>query len=135
MGSASELTEDQRKIVEKFINKCRYAVIGTVGNGTKVRLAVLTNLKEQTLDDIYFVSKVDTEKVTHLKENPECEILYARKRGQVMIHGRAVVIEDTEIDYDNFYMAGIEEYFPLEIGKDNLCFIRVYPEEIRAMIL
>ncbi len=134
IGPVSGIAPEQRKKIERFINKSRYAAFATTGDGKGVRLAYMTNHGRQTLDDLFFVSTAEGEKMDQLRQNPECEIMFARRRGQVMIHGQAVILEADEMEQDDL-MIELMEYFPMEVPAQKLSFIRIVPTEVRAMIL
>lgn len=93
-GKVSEMTDEQVERSLKFINKCRYCVIGTINEDDGIHLSILTTQEKQELKEIWFITRTSTQKVVDLEKDARCEVLYTDNDNQITLTGRGEIVTE-----------------------------------------
>lgn len=133
MGNLEEMTAQDKKEAESFIAAREYGIIATSDSKTGARLSALANLPGSTLNESYYATEIDTQKVKNIQENPRCEFMYTDGHGQIMLSGKAQIINDVE-SKKAIWMDWMEEYFPGGPESSKMCIVKFTTESVRAML-
>ncbi|MCC8036324.1 MAG: pyridoxamine 5'-phosphate oxidase family protein [Rikenellaceae bacterium] len=133
-GKISEMTDKQIKKAVKFINKCRYCILGTINEQDGLHLSILTTQEKQELQEIWFITRTSTQKVVDLQKDPRCEILYTDNDNQITLTGKGEIVTEPIIKklMSNMW---VEKYIPEGPESDEMSLIKFIPEKIDAIIV
>jgi len=134
MGDSSGMNEEQRKTALDFIVSREYITFATDNKETGPRLSALNNLPGQKITELYFGTDVNSQKVKNLWDNPVCEIMYTDGCSQIMLSGKATVVNDPEIKKEKWQPEMIEHFTDGPEGEV-YCVIKFEPFGVRAMIV
>jgi len=133
-GMISSMSEKERLLVEEFIRRCTYVVIGTNHEEYGVRLSSLANLPGQSLDAFYFVSHLRSQKVVNIMGDPVCEIIMFKEDGsELIIRGSGEIVTDIACKKLK-WESGMVSWYPGGPEDENFCLVRLTPESIRCRI-
>lgn len=134
LGEISQMSEQQRNEVEKFIKSLEFGIIATNNPETGARLSALNNLAGQTLQQLHYGTESSSQKVKNILLDPRCEVMYTNAAGgQIMLSGTAEIITDTETK-KRLWQEWMNEYSPEGPEGNGVCIICFNPVSIRAMI-
>lgn len=132
-GSVSSMDEDQIHRALRFINKCKYCVIGTVDPQQGVHLAILTTQEKEALDELWFVTPTDTRKVENIRRDGRCELLYTDNDNQINLVGRSEIVMDPEKKKE-LADIWVKLYVGVKPESDQMALIRFVPEQIDSIV-
>lgn len=139
-GSAQDMQPDGKEKVLKFINETEFLTIGTVDEETGTRLSVLSKLKGDSLEELYFTTALDSHKIKNLQKNPACELMFymdkfsEEKAGQVNFSGEVEILTSLSIKKE-MWEDMMKMYFPDGPEDENMCILKFTTKNIRAMLL
>ncbi len=134
MGKPTGMKAQEVKDAEAFIQKIDYVVIGTNNTETGVRLSALNNLPGQRIDELYFATDSNSQKVLNIRNNPKIEVMMTDGNGQIMLSGNGEVISDLQIKRIKWqpYMV---EHFKGGIEDNEWCLVKLTTFAVRAMLM
>lgn len=139
-GNIEDMNPNEKEKVENFINEVEFLTIGTVDKETGVRLSVLSKLKGEGLEELYFATALDTRKIENLRTEPTCEIMFSMdkftesKGGQVNFTGKMEIFTDLAIKKEKWEDM-MSMYFPDGPEDENMCVLQFKTDKVRAMLM
>ena len=133
MGDIKQLNVEQVKTTEDFINSLMYTVIATNNPQTGARISNLNNMPGQKLDKLYFATDSASKKAANIKADPRCELMYTNGNSQLMLSGKAMVIEDKAVKNAK-WIDFMYDHFPDGPEGEQFCLIEFTSESARIML-
>ncbi|MCD8172832.1 MAG: pyridoxamine 5'-phosphate oxidase family protein [Alistipes sp.] len=93
-GQVGMMTDEQTDNALRFINKCRYCILGTINAEDGVHLSILTTQEKQELRELWYITRTLTQKVVDIRNNPRCEVLYTDNDNQITLNGTAEIVTE-----------------------------------------
>lgn len=134
VGEANGMSAEEIKIAEEFIAARDHAVIGTSCKEKGARVSGFSHLPGQSLQEFYFATESNSQKVKNISENPLCELMYTDGNGQVILTGNAEVLTDAGTKKSK-WMDHMIHHFPEGPEGDLFCIVRFKPVGVRAMLM
>ncbi|MCC8018846.1 MAG: pyridoxamine 5'-phosphate oxidase family protein [Rikenellaceae bacterium] len=133
-GQVDRMTDEQIDKALRFINKCRYCILGTVNSEDGVHLSILTTQEKQELKELWYITRTSTQKVVDIRTNPRCEVLYTDNDNQITINGTAEIVTEPILKkmMSNIW---VKKYIPEGPESDEMSLIKFTPEKIDAVII
>lgn len=133
IGEAKNMSAEEKRTAEEFIEGKGHAVIATSSKDAEARVSGLSHLPGQSMEELCFATDSNSQKVKNMTENPMCEILYTDGNGQVILSGKMEVFTDPETKKAK-WMDYMIQHFP--DGPDGtFCVLKFKPMAVRAMIM
>lgn len=132
-GSVENMTDKDTNRALKFINKCRYCVLGTINEEYGINLSILTTQEKQELKELWFFTPVSTQKVVDITRNPKCELLYTDNDNQINIRGEAFIVKEVMLK-KMMWNTWVNIYLPEGPESDESALIKFIPNHIHSII-
>ncbi len=132
-GFLSMMNEQNVPEVLQFIKKQKAVLIATQNPTHTPRITAMMNLKIDSLDRFYFVSRKTSTKVQNILQHPDVEIVYQQDTSACIFSGIARIREDKELK-ESLWQPWMENLFPEKIEDESYCVIEFVPDEARIMI-
>lgn len=133
IGEAKNMSAEDTKTAEAFIVRQNHTVIGTCNKEQGARVSGLAHLPEPNLQEIYFATDSDSQKVKNIQENPMCELMYIEGCNQVILAGEVEILTDPETKKAK-WMDYMIQHFP-NGADDTFCVLKFKTLAVRAMIM
>lgn len=133
IGPVNNMDAEQTENTEKFINNLVHTVIATVNADGTPRLSNLNNLPNQTLKRLLFATDSQSTKISNIRLNPYCELMYTDGNSQVILTGHTTLLEDKE-NKKALWNDQMYNYFPEGPESGHFCLIEFTPVVTRIML-
>jgi len=121
-GSIKEVSSVEKEKLTKFMKENSNGALATQGENSP-RVSIMASLAVSTIDEIYMITDLDSEKIKNIERNSSVEISYFNAENAVIVSGKIEVVEDPNKKYE-IYESWFEFYWDKEAFKNNAVVLK-----------
>jgi general stress protein 26 len=126
-ASPAGMTHTDEKL-HKLLEQQDTGMLVTRGEDGRLRGRPMAIAKLDEEDNIFFITALDSSKVSELESEPDVNVSFLQKGRSVSIAGMAHVIQDRAL-VEQLWSKAFELWFPDGPKDPNVCVVVVHPEE------
>lgn len=119
--------EKMKQLAEELLNKCEVATLASIDERGCPRPVVLSKIKTEGIDTIWFSTGTSSEKTKNFMENPKAGVSFFNGPDSVTLTGTVEIVNDME-EKKALWVDWFYEHFAKGVNDPEYCILKFKAE-------